>query len=363
MEGLEVTVKQNEALVEVEQQRAIAETQAALIIAKRFPRNIVNAQDKIINACTRVGLAETALYEYSRGGTNITGPSIRLAETIAQNWGNVQFGIRELEQRQGNSTIEAFAWDVETNTKQVKIFQVAHKRHTKKGVYALDDPRDIYEMTANQGARRLRACILGIIPGDIVEAATRQCELTMKTKVDATPQRIAALIEKFSEFNVTKAQIEKKIQRHVESITPGQMVNLGKIYNSLKDGMSASADWFEVAEKESKPETEATEKIHSAHEAKKAKKGGGHPPEEMNPFDDLGEDPRTDQKGFAYLQKMGVLKKEISILDGNLDSYYQALSVYEAKHSPEVPEKDRPEIIKDLEKYISGRKVDGPPEG
>lgn len=252
---VETVRPRTEALVEVEQQRAIAETQAAMLIAKRFPRNIVEALDRIVNACTRSGLAEAALYEYSRGGTDITGPSIRLAEAIAQNWGNLQFGIRELEQRNGESTVEAFAWDIETNTRQVKVFQVAHKRYTKKGTYALEDPRDIYEMVANQGARRLRACILGIVPGDIVETAVKQCETTLKTKADVTPERIASLLEKFSAYKVTKEQIEKRIQKRIEAMTPAQLVNLGKIYNSLKDGMSLPADWFEVEEQKTTTET------------------------------------------------------------------------------------------------------------
>ena len=48
-----------------------------------------------------------AAISYARGGTEITGSSIRLAEAIVQNWQNVQFGIRELEQWFGESTIEA----------------------------------------------------------------------------------------------------------------------------------------------------------------------------------------------------------------------------------------------------------------
>ena len=82
------------------------------------------------------------MYSYSRGGTEVTGPSIRAAETLAQCWGNIQFGVRELEQRGAESTVEAFAWDIETNTRQVKVFQVPHLRYTKKGSYRLEDPRD-----------------------------------------------------------------------------------------------------------------------------------------------------------------------------------------------------------------------------
>ena len=69
----------SQALVEVENQRAMAEVQGAIVLAKRFPRNQVESLDRIQIACQRPGLAEQALYTYSRGGTEITGPSIRLA--------------------------------------------------------------------------------------------------------------------------------------------------------------------------------------------------------------------------------------------------------------------------------------------
>ena len=76
--------------------RAVAEVQAALVIARMNPRDQRQSMDRILNACCRPKLAETAIYAYSRGGSDIQGPSIRLAEAIAQQWGNIQFGIREL---------------------------------------------------------------------------------------------------------------------------------------------------------------------------------------------------------------------------------------------------------------------------
>lgn len=250
MEGLELMqdVVKRESIsttTDIESQRAIAEVQAAVVMAKRFPRDQKRAYDKIMLACQRMSLAESAIYSYARGGTDIAGPSIRLAEAIAQAWGNLQFGIRELEQRNGESTVEAYAWDIENNTRQIKTFQVPHKRHTKKGTYNLTDPRDIYENVANNGARRLRACILGLIPGDIVDAAVAQCEATLIAKADTSPETTKKLVEAFKVLGVTKEQIEKRIQRTLNAITPAQIVGMRKIYNSLKDGMSSPADWFE----------------------------------------------------------------------------------------------------------------------
>lgn len=242
------TRESSNAVADAGQQREIAEVQAAMVIAKRFPRNQIEATDKILLACTRPTLAEGALYSYSRGGSEITGPSIRLAEVAAQCWGNVSFGIRELEQRNGASTVEAFAWDMETNTRQVKVFQVDHKRHTKKGAYKLEDPRDIYELVANQGARRLRSCILGVVPGDVIEAAVKQCEQTLHASADTSPDALKKIAEAFAPFGVTKEHIEKRIQCRLEAIRPAQIVQLKKVYASLRDAMSVPGDWFEVAE-------------------------------------------------------------------------------------------------------------------
>jgi hypothetical protein len=236
------------AVAQSDQQRAIAEVQAAMMIARMNPRDPIAAMDRILNACTRPTLADAAVYQYSRGGSDVSGPSIRLAEAMAQQWGNFQFGIRELEQRNGESTVQAFAWDVETNTRREVTFQVPHIRHTRQGSKRLEDPRDIYEMVANQGARRLRACILAVIPGDVTEAAVSQCETTMKAKADTSPEAVQKMLTAFAEFGVTREQIEKRIQRHLDAIQPAQIVALKKVYASLRDGMSVAADWFDPVE-------------------------------------------------------------------------------------------------------------------
>ena len=244
-----VSAPQTQAMstVQADSQRAVAEVQAALVIAKQFPRNPIEAYDRVMNACQRPGLAQSAVYSYARGGSSISGPSIRLAEMLAQNWGNIQYGIRELSSENGESTVEAFAWDVETNTRQTKVFQVPHIRYTRQGTKKLTDPRDIYELVANNGARRLRACILGVIPGDVVDAAVDQCEKTIHASADTSPEGVQKLIKAFEQFGVSKEDIESFIQRRVDAITPANVVSLRKIFTSLRDGMSSAKDWFKNA--------------------------------------------------------------------------------------------------------------------
>lgn len=235
------------AATQVEQERAIQEVQAQMVIAKKFPRDLIESYNKIMAACQRPSLANGALYAYPRGSETVTGPSIRLAEVIAQNWGNFEYGVRELSQRDGVSEMEAYAWDKETNTRATKIFHVKHERHTKNGSYALTDPRDIYEMTANQGMRRVRACILGMIPPDVIEAAVSQCERTLANAGGDKPliDQAREMVTAFDKFGVTQSMIEKRLGHKLDAIQPAELQQLRKIFQSLRDNASSVEQWFD----------------------------------------------------------------------------------------------------------------------
>lgn len=246
--NMQVQNKELSATKEMVTTRQAQEVQAAMVIAKRFPRDEVEAFNRILKSCQRKTLAEQSMYEYPRGGQKVTGPSIRLAEALAQNWGNLDYGIVELEQNNGESQVMAYAWDLETNTRQSKIFSVPHIRATKHGNKTLTDPRDIYEMVANQGARRLRACILGVIPGDVIDSAVEQCQLTLK---GANPEplidRVRKMVKTFEDkFSVTKEMLEEYIGCNSDAFSENDFMRLRNIYGSLKDGMSKREDYFKI---------------------------------------------------------------------------------------------------------------------
>lgn len=228
--------------------RQAQEVQAAMVIAKKFPRDVYAAFERIKKACERRLLAENAVYEYPRGGTKVSGPSIRLAEALAQNWGNIDYGIMELEQKAGESSVMAYAWDLETNTRQTKIFTVKHERKAKGSITKLNDPRDIYELVANQGARRVRACILGVIPGDIVDAAVDMCQRTLiDGHKEPLEDRLRKALTTFkADFGVTKEMVEEYVGSKLDAFTEQDYLKIGRIYTSLRDGMAKKEDYFNV---------------------------------------------------------------------------------------------------------------------
>lgn len=229
--------------------REAQEVQVAMVAAKRFPRDSYTAYNRIMQDCKRRTLAEKSMYEFTRGGSTVTGPSIHLAKAIARNWGNLDSGFKVLEQSAKESTVMAYCWDLETNYRETKVFTVQHIRETKKGAYVLTDSRDIYEMIANQAARRERSCILSVIPQDIVDAAVGQCIATLSgdgkiTKEDAVRDIISRFQDK---FGVSKEMLENYIGRKAEAFTIQSVNRLRGVYTALQDGTSSVEQYFDMS--------------------------------------------------------------------------------------------------------------------
>lgn len=289
-----------------EQNRVIAEIQASLTVAQARPRDEAVALERILITCQRPSVAADSSYEYSRGGQEITGPNIRVMEIIAQKWGNIEWGFRELARFQGlgslpgESVVEAFAWDLESNSRRKVQFTVRHMRDKKGGGSSVKDERDIYELVANYAQRRVRTCLENVIPRDITDQALLQCDETNRTHEEVTPEKIHKLLGAFVQFGVTKEHIEAKLQRKIDTMSPAAMVKLRRIFASLRDGVANATDFFDVAVKaESKSAVDeakdkmrkGSKKTEAAAESTSTKAKDEPKSEEGNP--DADEDPAS----------------------------------------------------------------------
>ena len=237
----------NQGTIAIESSRAIAEAQGKLLIAKRFPRDEVAAYNRVAQACQRKGIAEKAFYSYNRGGSTVSGPTIRFAEELARCWGNIDYGIKELSQGDGKSEMQAYAWDLETNAQSVQNFTNPHVREVKGQAKVLTSQRDIYEINANMGARRLRSRILAILPTDLVDMAIAECRKTIAGNNDEPLiDRVKKMVVAFGKIGVTQEQIEKRLKRKIDTMTADDFVDYTGIYNAIKNGESKIAEWFEA---------------------------------------------------------------------------------------------------------------------
>ena len=210
---------------------------------------------------------------------------------------------------------------------------MAHKRYTKKGSYDLEDPRDIYEIVANKGARRLRACILGVIPGDIVDEAVQECNKTLKgNQKRPTAELILSMIEQFKGFGVGLEMLEKRLGHKLnESTTRTEIVALGKIYNSLKDGMSKPEDWFgEGASESALNESETNAAAFDRH----LKASGYDGNESMQKF--IAQTAKNAKKSEKEIKAMAI---------GEKDRFFKAFEMWVAAEKKKGEGDAKPDVF------------------
>lgn len=243
----------NQGTVAIEASRAIAEAQGKLVIAKRFPRDEVQAYAKAMQACQRPTMAEKAFYSFPRGGQVVSGPTIRFAEELARCWGNIDYGIKELSQDDGKSEMQAYAWDLETNAQSVQNFTNPHQREQGKKMVTLTSQRDIYENNANMATRRLRSRILAILPSWFVEDAVDECKRTLAGKNEIPLiDRVKKMVVQFGKLGVSQEQIETRMKKKIEAMTADDFTEYIGIFNAIKGGESKVAEWFEAPKVASK---------------------------------------------------------------------------------------------------------------
>lgn len=231
----------------VEQSRAVAEVQAAVIVAQQCPRNVGFARSEMQASAAMMGLAERAFYRFPRAGGAVSGPSVHLARELARCWGNVQYGIAELRRDDvaGESEMQAWAWDVQTNSRSSQTFIVPHMRDKKGGAERLTDLRDIYENNANMGARRLREAIFSILPPWFTEEAKELCTQTLENGGGKPlPERIDGAVKAFESLGVTVDRLEQKLGRARDRWNGYDIAQLVITHKSIRRGEVTVEDEF-----------------------------------------------------------------------------------------------------------------------
>ena len=231
----------NVGAVAIEQERAIAEAQGQMTLAKRFPRDLNAAHAELMVACKSAAFAAVAFYAKPQGGGTVSGPSIRMAEQIAQVFGNFQYGHRELSRDSKKSEVEIYAWDMEKNNYNKRQITVMHVRDTRDGPKPLRDQADIDMKINNVASKQARGLILAMMPKWLVEDAVQECRKTLAGKNDEPIEaRVRKMAQAFAKFGVTAERLEKHLGHKLDQVTLDELVDLTGIHNSLRDGTPAS---------------------------------------------------------------------------------------------------------------------------
>ncbi len=264
--------------------------QAQIVVAHQFPRDEARTTDALMASCRRVALASKAVYAFPKGGKIITGPSIRLAEAMAQRRGNIAMGTVNLfaDDRAGFTQMMAYAWDMETNSFKSNVFRVRHDRKAHGRVHRITDPMELYGMEANLASRRLRECILSVIPVDVREEAVEVCAATMVDEITAhVEDYVLRLADDFAEAcGVTVTMLENRLGHRIEESKPKEVLELQMFLRAVQDGFIKGADLFpELAGPKPPEKPEAAPGPTEAQRLSSRYKTRGQPIQAAEPLD------------------------------------------------------------------------------
>lgn len=247
---------------------AVSEVQGALVVAKQFPRDEDRAYAAIIKACGRPRFAEAVTYSFPRGGSRISGPSVKLAREMARCFGNMRYGFRVTKDTEEERAIEAFGWDTENNTwitAQDSFRKLIQRKRGGDTIWETPDERDLRELTFRRAAILIRNCILQVMPSDFVDDAVDEAMRTMRKQAKDSPGELKKnLIKGFARVNVQPSQIEKLIGHTLDEATSDELVELRSILQSLIDGNTTWSEHMQKGERKTAEGTVGVEDLKKA---------------------------------------------------------------------------------------------------
>lgn len=236
--------------------RELGEAQAAVMLAKQFPRDELAAYQSIMGACSRPSFAAKAVYRYPRGKTTVQGASVVLAREIARCFGNIVSGYRVLSNDDDQIHLQGYAWDQQSNRRVVLedkfSAKIQRKMRNAEGVeethWVTPDERDLRELVSRRASFLERNALLRLLPADLIEdsmAACTQAEAKIASGEVKTDRAgtLKKLVTAFGQFGVSKEMIEDRLEHRLDDASAEEIAELRQIFNSIKDG-SASRDEF-----------------------------------------------------------------------------------------------------------------------
>ena len=259
---------ENQEIIQVQQAEMLqalnrAEIDQQVATAKQYPRHLPTVLNKIQTYATMdVETASDCFYALFRKNADgsdqmISGLSVRMAEIIANAWGNLRVATRIIGNDGKTITAQAVCHDLETNV--AISTEVKRSILTKKG-YTFS--QDMQVVTGNAAAAiAFRNAVLKVIPKAVTKHVIEEVKkVALGQALDLEQQR-QVLIQYFAKFAVTEQMIFDLLQiTKREEIDKERVFILKGIYNAIKEGDTTVQEAFLKPIEERKIAEEAKKK-------------------------------------------------------------------------------------------------------
>jgi len=257
---------------------ARAELDVQITTAKAYPRNAHKALQYAAELATMdEATAQSCFYclpRKDKDGTRkeIRGGSIRLAEIVANAWGNIHAATRIVENDGRHITAEGVAWDLESNVKIAMQNKVSIRFGEKDGKGGYTANADMQTMLSNAAsAKALRNAIFKVVPKALVDRVLEKAMTFSVGDQKTINSKVADIVDKLVKMGMSKeAMLEYYECKSLAEITPDIYRSLIGVGTAIKEGYMKIEDVFGI-ERDPDDTISATEKINNLIAMKKPK--------------------------------------------------------------------------------------------
>jgi hypothetical protein len=281
-----------------------AEIDQQIATARRYPRSIKQAVNNILTLATLdEGTAEECIYSLPRGGKAIEGASIRLAEIIAQSWGNCRIATRVVHVDKAEKYIEAEGVYHDLETNMATLARVRRRISDKSGKVYNDD---MIQQTGNAAASiaRRNAILAGVPKGVWWKGYEAARQVVMGDAQTLTNRRADAL-KAFHRFGVVPEMVYGALNvKGEEDISLDHIVTMRGMFSGLENGEATVEEMFDTRSS-AKQKVTANEALNNfageTNQKNEAPQSDQHKPE-PTPSNIVSEEEGAivDEKHIAY---------------------------------------------------------------
>lgn len=253
--------------------------------AKRFPRSLKTFKQRALTMATLdQSTAQSCFYVLPRGGKSIEGPSVRLAEIVASEWGNLRCETRVIGEDEKWVTAQSTCWDMERN---LLIRREVQRRIVDKNGRRYSD--DVVQQTANAACSiAFRNAVFTVVPRAHVDDIYKQARRVAVGDARTLVQQRTQWFDYWAKAGIVEARVLAMLGKPgVVEVDIDDLVKMQGLATAIKDGETTLDEAFPP-----EPMKEGT------HGFGFKKKDQGPPPQTDADAPPAGE-PAKDQKPAA----------------------------------------------------------------